>query len=1171
MKEKFNWKYIIANKCNNILRIMKLSVFLLFLCFFSITAENIYPQQKELSFDLKNTTLGQAFSLIEKNSDYVFLVSDEAESFFNKKIDLAVKKESIGQVLSSLLENTDLGYAVVERQVFIYRKKAPKVTGKTEPAEEAPVNQPPPKKTITGAVKDINNLPVIGANVIETGTAGNGTATDVDGRFRLNVEENAVIRVSFIGYVDQEINTTGKNQFDIILHEDAESLDEVVVVAYGTQKKETIVGAISQVKGADLMRSGAASVGSTLAGRIPGMVTIHQTGMPGDSDPAIYIRGLSSFTGNNQPLVMVDGIERPLSNIDPSEVESISVLKDASATAVYGVKGGNGVILITTKRGQEGRMEISVTADATMKQSLTRSGQENSYNTLRARDEMYRNRGQFGNVLGPEILDRYLNRRNEWDQYIYPDIDAWNLSIRPISWDHRASISARGGTKSTKYFLMLGYLFEDDLFKTVQKEYDSRYTYNRVNFRMNFDFDLTSSTKFSVSSSGYVGTRNMGGQTTNLPQRYRDFFLTPPWLTPYVYPASFVKAYPSEKYPIVSDRLAVDPLQMNQFPGWVAYNYTGSTRTLSNRLTTDLVFNQKLDFITRGLSFMANFAYNNYSNYGGGGVNYNPELWLFTMVDDATNTYTWQRIINSASNDFDVIAPPEQRSMYRQTPSYDYVYGSRLTYNRNFETSHTVTGIALFERRISQSGASFPFYEEKWSGRMTYDYEGKYMLETTIGITGSARFAPANRFGYFPSIAVGWNISKEKFFQKLMPNQINNFKIRYSYGESGNDNVPGYLYLSEYTMTPLINNNYGAGLNLGGFGELQNLPATIKEGQVPNHNARWERAKKNNLGIDVGLTNSNGSINLSAELFSEHRDGILMNKNLIHSMLGQQTKQLNIGETKRHGFELELNYLGRYENWSWWASANYNFNENRTVKRDQSPYAPKYQNLEGKPISYLASQLNIGYYQNMDELMNYAPASNLSFIKAPGRDMILDFDGNGILDGNDAIPMKENSRPSTTYGWSGGFTFKQFEFSFLFQGVDNVSKQWGEYCNPMISINGEKWALMRERSDAWTPANRNSAYASWGQWNYGNKSILDAKYLRLKQLEFAYSVSGQMLKKIGFNSARIALQGYNLWTYAPGYIMGDPENEATGRGGFDNSLYTYPLPRRYTLAVKFDF
>ena len=1026
-------------------------------------------------------------------------------------------------------------------------------------------------RQITGIVKDAEGELLPGVSILEKGTT-NGTTSNIDGQYSIQVRDNneVVLVFSYIGYEQQEITISSRSTIHVEMSESSQMLEEVVVVAYGVQKKETIVGAISQVKGEELLRSGTPSVGSTLAGRIPGMVTIQQTGMPGDSDPAIYIRGLSSFTGNNQPLVMVDGIERSLGNIDPSEVESISVLKDASATAVYGVKGGNGVILITTKRGQEGRMEISANADVTMKQSLTRSGQENSYNTLFARDQLYRNRGEFDKVLGPEILDRYRNRTGEWDHIIYPDVDAWNRSIRPYAWDYRASISARGGTRTAKYFLMLGYLFEDDLFNTVQKEYDSRYTFNRVNFRMNYDFDLTKSTRLSVSSSGYIGTRNMGGQTGNLPQRYRDFFLFPPWVTPYVYPAEFVEAYPDPKHPDkVYDRLGMDYLQPQQTPGWIAYNYTGSTRTLSSRLTADIVFNQKLDFITKGLTFNANFSYNNYSDHSGGGVNYTPEQWYFSMIDEVNNIYVWERYIGQSINDFTVIAPPNDRAIGSPSPRYDYVYGARLNYNRGFSGGHTVTGLALFERRVSQSGASFPYYEEKWSGRATYDYEGRYMLETTLGITGSARFAPDNRFGYFPSVAVGWNLTRENFLKRIIPNEINTLKVRYSYGESGNDNVPGFLYISEYTSyNPTQNHGgYNPGFYLGGFGETQIFPPTTREGTVPNMQARWERAKKHNLGFDTGFFNN--ALNISAELFSEYRDGILMSRNSVHTMFGQAMREMNLGETKRHGYEIELRYFGNRNPWTWWFAVNYNYNENRIVKRDQPMMTPDYQNPEGKPIGYMGRQLNIGYYQDMDELMNYSVS--VSGIRTPGRDMILDFDGNGIIDSNDNIPMNYNSRPSVTYGWSGGLTYQKFEFNFLFQGVDNMGRDWGEWGNPMITLNSDKWSLMRGRSDVWTPDNPNAAYGTWGQWNYGHKSILDGSYLRLKQLEIAYSITGKTLKKMGLKSARIALQGYNLWTHAPGYIMGDPENEATNRDGYNNDLYTYPLPKRYNFALKFDF
>ena len=1035
--------------------------------------------------------------------------------------------------------------------------------------------------TVTGKVTDQGD-PLPGVTVAVKGTT-QGTATDVNGAFSLSVSNaNAVLVFSYIGYISQEITVGSQRVINVSLIEDTQKLEEVVVIAYGAQKKESVIGSVSQVKGEELVRSGTGNVSQTLAGRIPGMVTIMQTGMPGDSDPAIFIRGLASFTGNNQPLVMVDGIERSLGNIDPSEVETISVLKDASATAVFGVKGGNGVILITTKRGQEGRMTIAVNVDGTMKQSLTKSAQEDSYTMLMARNQVFRNQQSWARVMDQEQIDRYRYRQGPWDEYLYPNVDHWDLNTKDFAWDQRATISARGGTRFTKYYLMLGYNKESDLFNSVQDVYPAGYNSTRINFRMNYDFDMTKSTRFSVSMSGFRLFRTMPSTSGNMENLFREFFITPPH-TPYLFPKEFVEAFPDPKHPDkVYDRLSYD----HYFPGfptaYVRQNYDGIMGRMNNRITADLSLNQKLDFITPGLSFLANFSYNNNSQYGQNVWGYYAETWDFVFTDLDAADYQWIRYYNNGQNDFTVPRPPFQRNMARRSSSYDYNYSAQLSYNHMFPGEHNVSALARFHRRIAQTNADFPLYEESWAGRASYDFKGRYILEATLGITGSARFAPSNRFGYFPSGAIGWNISRENFFKNIMPEQISNLKARYAYGEVGADNVTGYLYISEYTnWNP---NQYMGGTNtglyLGGFGDVQTLQQVVREGQVPNVNAQWERAKKHNLGFDLGLFNN--AVNFSADFFSEYRDGILMTRNSISSLFGQSMRQMNLGEVKRHGMELELSYTGRHNDLTYWTSANYNFNENRVIKQDIPIATPPRQNNEGKPIRWQGMSYNTGtYYTTMDQWMNYSVS--ITGQKAFGRDLFFDYDGNGQINGDDNLPTDMRERPAVTYGWSGGFNYKQFEFSFLFQGQTNVWRNFSTYAEPMTYINNENryvlWTAYKD--DIWTPTNTDAPYGTYGMWSMGRKNWRNGSYFRLKQIEIAYRFEKEMMRKIGVKSARIALQGYNVWTWtATNYIFGDPENEYNTNdfqreggsvGSYTNMNQLYPIPKRFTLALQFDF
>ena len=1026
-------------------------------------------------------------------------------------------------------------------------------------------------RQITGVVTDAGGtLP--GVNIREKGTS-NGAATEIDGRFTIRVADNnnVVLVFSFIGYEQQEITIGNNRTINVVMNELSQQLEEVLVVAFGTQKKESVVGAISQVKGSELVRSGSGNVSQTLVGRIPGMTSMAQTGMPGDADPQLFIRGLASPLGTNQPLVMVDGVERSMAQIDPAEVETISVLKDASATAVYGVKGGNGVVLITTKRGQEGRMEVSVTADATLKQSLTKNGQENAYTTLYHRNILFRNDQNWSRIIDDSLLERYRTRQGPWDEFLYPDIDHFGENTKDFAWDYRASVSARGGTKFAKYFITLGYNYESDIYKTVQTQYDAGFFFQRVNFRMNYDFNFTPTTVFSINASGFISHRDMPASTPQ--QIFRELYTTSR-ITPYYYPAEFVAAFPDTKHPEKTGRrTSIDPYFRGFNSGHIMLNEMGQNRIYQDRLTSDVQLNQKLDFITPGLSFLAKFSYNNFAQYRNNYWGYTAEQWLFEFTDPDAKDYSWTRFVSNNVNDYTTVAPPFRRaaSVYGAS-NYDYVYSAMLNYGHTFG-DHSVAALARFERRFRQAGADFPSYEENWAGRASYDYKSKYIVEATLGVSGSARFAPSNRFGYFPSAAVAWNLAREQFFKNVMPEEISNLKARYSWGITGFDNVNGYLYISEYNNFAFNNQTTSDTYNFwGGFGERTSLNPLVREGAVPNINAQWERAIKHNLAFDLGMFNN--SLNLSVDFFDEKRDRILMTRRAVNTIFGQSMREQNLGEVKRHGMEIELSYYGSKGDWTWFASANYNFNENRYVNWDSPLETRDYMREEGKPIGFVRNAVGIGYYEDMDQWMNYSLGATAN--RSYGYEIVMDYDGNGVRNGDDNVPTKYNARPSTSYGWSGGLTYKQFELNFLFQGVTNMWRNWSSYGTPMIVIGDEDRFVMWQgyKDDLWSPTNRDARFGALKDedWPNGGKSWRSGNYLRLKNLEIAYKFERAMLKKIGVRSARIALQGYNVWTWLPEtYHFGDPENEPTSRDGFANMWQLYPIPRRFTCALRFEF
>jgi TonB-linked SusC/RagA family outer membrane protein len=1063
-------------------------------------------------------------------------------------VSVQVKDELIEDVLSKLFSNSNVDYKILDKHIILYKALPEIILGKPGFVDYTIAVQ---QQKVTGLVSDgTTGEAIVGANVIIQGTTM-GTITDIDGKFSLTItQKDAILVISFLGYNSETIMVGNQTNIIVNLVPEVKTLGEVVVVGYGIQKKESVVGAIAQVKGSDLVKAGVPSVANSLTGRIPGMVTIQQSGMPGANDSKIYIRGVSSFNGTNQPLVLVDGIERNMNDIDPSDVESISVLKDASATSVYGVKGGNGVILITTKRGQMGKMSITATYEHTLKAPTSKGVQERSYSSLLAMDKMYRSLNQYNDVRGDDQLEHF---RTGDMPYIYPDVDAWEYMVKDFTNDYRASISATGGTANTKYFISMGYLHEGDVLKSHTDLYDPSYKYDRFNFRMNFDFDLTKSTRLSVSGSGFVGNRSYGGRADQGDQGaiINVIYTTPPWVSPYVYPKEVVAQYPDPNNPVIEDRIAGNTYVQNSQTAAFRHSQKGTTQQLTDRLGADVVLNQHLDLITKGLSFKGTFSYNNDSYWQGGGYTYNATQYYLTLVGSG---YKWLPELTAPTT------PPHQTPLTRSgNPFYNFVYGGQFNYARGFGR-HNITGLSLVERRVSQRGSDFQHFEEKWSSRATYDYDGKYLLEATIGISGSEQFAPSNRFGYFPAIAVGWNIAREQFIQALVP-QMNNFKVRYSYGESGSDEANGnWIYLQDYTNFTSFSTGI-AGSQTSGI-------RTLKEGRIPNKNAQWSRAQKHNLGIDLGFFNN--ELTVTAELYEEKYSNILMNPT-IPSWFGQTVQYQNIGSTKRHGYELEVGFNKTINKLRYWIKGNYNFNENRVINQADPVNKPDYLKQAGKPIGVSRQPINIGYYTNMDEMYNYSLRN--SNLKMVGSDMLLDFSGDATSL-FDAVPIGHTSRPNVTFGISGGLEYNQFDFNFLLQGASMVDRNFGGAANPLWSNNPDKMYIkFKGRDDVWTPDNTAAEYAAWGGWNPGHKGTFNASYLRLKSIEVGYTFTGRVLNTLGLSAARISLNGANLLTYAPGFkgMIGDPENEVNNENGNDYNFQAYPVPKRFTAAIKINF
>ncbi len=794
-----------------------------------------------------------------------------------------------------------------------------------------------PRK-ITGVVLDNSGIPVVGANVVLEGSKNFGTMTDIDGRFSIEVPGSGRLLISCIGFENQKISLKPtQSNYSIILSENATLLDDVVVVGYGVQKKESVVGAISQVQGESLVNSGISNITNAISGKLSGVTTLQSSGQPGQNDAEIIIRGVSSFN-NSSPLVLVDGVERDFASIDPNEVENISVLKDASATAVFGAKGANGVIIVTTKSGKEGKPTMNISVSQGFATPINTPSHVDGYQTMSLLNVARMNDQQFEGLSSQQVLKEYQHPSTRLNALRYPDVDWFKEMTKPFASTTNANFNISGGSKFVKYFASVGYVHEGSIFKSFHDDkVDSGYKYDRFNFRTNVDFNVTRTTKVSFKLGGNVGIKNKPQPQGGDDQMWLAVFGASTTKYPMYYPSWVLKEVPDLDYPNSSEDRLLSEADQSVYNPYYQMMKGSFIQLTDNKLFSDLIINQKLDFITRGLSVQGKVSLSTYYKYSTLRTEYNRPSYVLDFNKVGTDANPWRRT-------------GDDGYVFTQAPIYtnagnelqggyylDLYYDLSLNYNRSFR-NHNVTGLFLFNRQEQDKGSSFPYYNEALVARATYDYSHKYLLEFNMGYTGSERFAPSNRFGFFPSGAVGWVVTQEKFMEPLKP-YLSKLKFRFSMGLVGSDYANNrWLYISEYS---------------------KDSNGHIVEDKAANLSAQWEQAFKKDLGIEMGFFNNDLTFNV--DLFDEYRDKMLISvSNNTPIWLGTSSKELNKGAIKKHGIEVEVDYNKKIaKDWIIRAGGNFSFNENRIVYTDDAPFALNHQRalsarlLEHRLMAYI--------------------------------------------------------------------------------------------------------------------------------------------------------------------------------------------------------------------------
>lgn len=1003
-------------------------------------------------------------------------------------------------------------------------------------------------KQVSGVVTDGTGETVIGASVLEKGTT-NGTITDLDGKFILTVNENAVLQISYVGYTTQEVPVKGKTSFNITLKEDSEMLEEVVVVGYGAQKKESVVGAISQVSNKELLQSPAANVSQAISGKIAGVITSQTSGAPGSDDTQIYIRGRATFAGDAQPLVLVDGVEREFSQIAPDDIETISVLKDASATAVYGVRGANGVMLITTKRGKEQKPEVSLTANWQIQSPTRTDTYLDSYQSVMLLEEALANDGLPSQYSASDIEMFRRSVAGELtgvDAMLYPNVDWYDEVLNSTAPAQRYNVSVRGGTKRMRYYASAELYDQQGLVKDLSNDAygnSSSPSFRRYAFRANMDFFLIKDLTVSVN----FGTRfeERGGPNSNESSGYSEIFYemnhTPGWL----FPVS-AQVQNGEKTETIYG--GTSQYQNNIVGRLAEAGFYRATNTINE---TNFIADYKMDWLTPGLSVkgMLSFDYDSYNR-----KLYSKSFATYQLTDTSnpSELKSWNRFNSDG----------ELAGSQSHAADYKLYMEAQVNYARTFG-KHDVTGMVLYNQNDHRINDELARRYQGLVGRATYAYDDRYLAEVNFGYNGSENFMKGRRFGFFPAFSVGWRVSNESFMEKYS-NWLNNLKIRASYGQVGNDiySVNGvvqrFLYEEAWNQ---IGNDYTFGTS-GQTG--------IYEAQYPNYRVTWERAHKYNLGIEFGLLN--GLLNGNVDVFYEKRNDILTTYQTRPEWVGVNMAAGNLGKTTNKGYEIELkhhNTIGK--DFDYTVGFTFSHAKNEITSKDEPALMTEYRKQEGHPIGQYYGLVCDGFVTQADIDGGQLPTSTFGNVKV-GDLKYRDMNNDGFIDERDETFIGYSDVPENMFALTLGANYKGWGFSIMFQGVNKVSRYYDAEAMYAF-VNGGK--VKEHHLQRWDPAQSEEYnlanakypllhYDSYGDHNQRQNSFFlkNGAFVRLKNIELSYTLPKEWIKVVGMSNCRLYVNANNLvtWDHLDG--LTDPESNGSNR---------YPIMKTVNFGVNINF
>lgn len=1011
---------------------------------------------------------------------------------------------------------------------------------------------------INGTVRDSQGEPLSGVNIVIKGQTI-GTTTDIDGNYFLEVPSRSSILVfTYIGFEEQEIVVGNQININLNMHEISTGLNEVVVVGYGSQKRASIVGSITTIEPQVLSQGTTRALSNNLAGNVAGVIAVQRSGEPGADGSNFWIRGISSFQGaGTSPLVLVDGIERTLDDLNPAEIESFSVLKDASASAVYGVRGANGVILVQTKRGKLGKPTVNVHFEQSFTQPTKLPQYIGSAEYLTLLNEIAKDNGQQQSPYSQETIDHYINRT---DPDLYPDVNWMDLITKDFAMNQRADITVNGGSDILRYAVVGSYYGEQGIFERDKSQsWNSGTHLNKFNLRSNVDINITKTTQLTVSVGGYL--QEMNKMAISSDDAFSGAFETPPFIHP-----AYYKEDDNIYFPVVNQR--VNP--------YVQVTQKGYATTSQSKIESLFALEQDLKFITPGLKIKGIFSFDRYS-WSGVTRSKTPDLYQPAAQRDENGNL----ILNISSYGQQFLSTSENND-----------WGNKATYvelNLNYERTfgkHQVEGLFLYNQRdyqqFEESYDIVPYRRMGIAGRASYTYDNRYIAEFNFGYNGSENFAKGYRFGFFPSVAIGYLLSEEKFMEPYK-DTFSKIKFRGSFGLTGNDQLDGRRFAYQTTL-----GEDGTGYDWGTNGQYYHRNSRF-EGDFGIPNLTWETVSKTNAGFELGLWNM---IDFQVDYFFEHRYNIFMKRNNIPTSAGfRNTPWANYGKVNNQGIDLALN-VNKQINKDLYVGfrGSFTYAQNKIIEQDEAlGVMGTNRQRTGEKVNQLFGLVDEGLFTfddfQKDANGDYLIAENGGYVVnedipthtfgpvRPGDIKYKDVNGDGVVSSLDETAIGGTYNPQIVYGFGANFRYKNLDFNIFFQGNGMTYGFKGGCSNKFTpgETMGAMGNILTNYQDRWTVENPSQDVyyprLTWGKSenNVRNSTwwLENMSFLRVKDIEIGYTLPKSWVRQIGLSNIRLYAKGSNLFTFSK-FDLWDPE--------VDTSVGTkYPIMKSFSAGFDINF